>query len=76
MEMLWLIFMAYSICCGSLLGMAMFPKKRQRKSRPESQERQVCFLNFLSEFLREIASYGQNNVVVCVLPGGEIHGRK
>lgn len=76
MEMLWLIFMAFSICCGSLLGKAMFQKKRQRRSLPGSQDRQLCFLNFLSEFLGEIASCGQNNVVVCVLPGGEIHGRK
>lgn len=76
MEMLWLIFMAFSICCGSLLGMAMFQKKRQRESLPGSQNRKVCFLNFLSEFLREIASYVQHYVVVCVLPGGEIHGRK
>ena len=76
MEMLWLIFMAFSICCGSLLGWAIFQRKRQRESLPGSQHRQVCFWNFLSEFLRESPGYVPGYVVVCRLPGGEEHGRK
>ena len=76
MEMLWLIFMAFSICCDSSLGRAIFQRERRKELPPESQNRQVCFLNFLSEFLSEIPGYVQCHVVVCRLPGGEKHGRK
>ena len=76
MEMLWLIFMAFSICCGSSLGKAIYPRKRQRKSLPGSQHRQVCLLNILSEFLSEIPGFAKTYVVVCRLPGGEKHDRK
>ena len=75
MEMLWLIFMAFSICYGNSLGMAIFQRKRQRKLLPGSQHRQVCFWNFLSEFLSDIPGYVTSDVVVCRLPGGEEHGR-
>ena len=75
MEMLWLIFMAFSICCGNSLGMAIFQRERRKESPPELQNRQVCFLNFLSEFLSRIPGYVQCHVVVCRLPGGEELGR-
>lgn len=76
MEMLWLIFMAFSICCGSSLGRAIFQRERRKESPPESQNRQVCFLNFLSEFLSEIPGFAKPYVVVCEVPGGEEYGRK
>ena len=76
MEMLWLIFMAFSICCDSSLGRAIFQRKRQRELLPGSQNRQVCFLNFLSEYFGEKRSNKKIDVVVLVLPGGEEHGRK
>lgn len=76
MEMLWLIFMAFSICCDSSLEKAIYQRKRRKELPPESQNRQVCFLNFLSEFFREIPGYVPCYVVACELPGGEEHGRK
>lgn len=75
MEMQWLIFMAFSICCGSLLGKAIFQRERRNELPPESQNGQVCFWNFLSEFLSDIPGYVTSGVVVCRLPGGEEHGR-
>lgn len=76
MEMLWLIFMAFSICCGSLSEKAIFQRERRKELPSESQNRQVCFLNFLSEFFGEFAGYVETDVVVLVLPGGEEHGGK
>ena len=75
MEMLWLIFMAFSICYGNSLGMAIFQRKRQRKLLPGSQHRQVCFWKFLSEFLHDIPGFERPYVVGCRLPGGEEYGR-
>lgn len=75
MEMLWLIFMAFSICCDSSLGKAIYQRKRRRELQPGSQNRPVCFLNFLSEFLSDIPGYVRCHVVVCRLPGGEEHGK-
>lgn len=76
MEMLWLIFMAFSICCGSSLGRAIFQRERRKESPPELQNRQMCFLNFLSEYFGENRSNKKTDVVVLVLPGGEEDDRK
>ena len=76
MEMLWLIFMAFSICFGSLSEKAIFQRERRKELPSESQNRQVCFWNFLSEFFSEFAGYVKTDVVVLVLPGGEGHGGK
>lgn len=76
MEMLWLIFMAFSICCGSLSEKAILQRERRNELPSESQIRQVCFWNFLSEFISDIPGYVQCHVVVCRLPGGEEYGRK
>jgi hypothetical protein len=56
--------------------MAIFQRERRKESPPELQNRQVCFLNFLSEFLSRIPGYVQCHVVACRLPGGEEYGRK
>ena len=75
MEMQLLIFMAFSICFGNSLGMALFQRKRRNELPPESQNRTVCFWNFISEFLSDIPGYAQSYVIVCRLPGGEEYGR-